>query len=387
MRWREDRVSLQHDWEQHDEPNALVRLRGAEECTISDCRFVETGSTGCRLDLHAVDCTVEHSEFGHLGGSGVVLNGYGPGSRDANHHNTVRANHVHDGGALWWHSPAVFVVQSGHASIVDNHIHDVPYTGVIVSGPRGGVFGTGAEHEGGRTIRRKEVDDCPTEPPHVLGLRHARYVDVSHNEIHDVMQRLGDGNGIYLSGTGEACTVRRNHVHDIHEVGTASAIRADDDQFHALIAENVVHDLDADGITCKDVNQVHNNVIAGCYHTGTACISPGGTSDPPHGSGIRHNVCVQTDIDDPAPLVDFTDHQAAALVDDNCYWSEANPEHAHEVLEKLREQGQGTRSIVVDPDVVTAEDKIAIPDDTAAREVGFRPFDEWGPREGPGPRT
>jgi hypothetical protein len=389
MRWPEDRTSLLAEWELHDEPNALVRLRGVEECTVADCRFVESGSTGCRLDLHAVDCTVEHSTFTHLGGSGVVLDGFGPGSRDANHHNTIRANHFHDGGELWWHSPAVLLSQSGQTAIVDNHVHDFPYSGIMAIGPRVEAFGDGSKHRQGSTVRWDEIDpkdEFPVELPHHLGVRHSRHVLIAHNDVHDVMQRLGDGNGIYLSGTGEACIVRRNHVHDIPHVGCASAIRMDDDQYHSLAAENVVHDIDGDGLTCKQVNQVENNVIAGCYHTGDTCISVAGATSGAAGAGIRRNVCVQTDREDPAPLVEFTDGLADALVDDNCYWSEADSDHAREVLERLREQGQGTRSIVANPDVLTADGGIAIPDDTPAREVGFRPFHDWGPREPPGPR-
>ena len=64
MRWRTDRISLQHDWEQYDEPNAMVRLRGA----------------------------------------GIALVGYGPGTRDENHHNEISSNHIHHVARLWWHS-------------------------------------------------------------------------------------------------------------------------------------------------------------------------------------------------------------------------------------------------------------------------------------------
>jgi hypothetical protein len=388
MRWGEDRVSLQHDWEQHDEPNGLLRLRGAEDCTVADCRFVESGSTGCRLDLHAVDCAVEHSEFARLGGSGIVLDGFGPGSRDENHHNAVRANHVHHVGELWWHSIGVFASQSGHLSIADNHVHDLPYIGIAVSGPRD-YWWDGAPFEGTRTFRREEIEGIPPEVPYIFGMRHARHVTVEHNEVHDVVQRLGDGNGIYLSGTGESCTVRRNYVHDIEGSGTQAAIRLDADQYHSLVTENVVHRINGAGIIAKFPNQLLNNVIVGCYDT-AAAVQPHITfrhGGPAHGGGIRRNVVVQQADDNRVDLVEFTDLLEQGLVDDNCYFSHAGDDHAQEVVEQLRSQGQGTRSIVVDPRVETADGGIAIPDDTPAREVGFRPFDEWGPREGPGPRT
>jgi hypothetical protein len=386
LRWGPDRDSLQHDWALHDEPDALVRLRGAEECTVADCRFVKSGSTGCRLDLHAVDCSVHHCEFGRLGGSGVLLAGFGPGSRDANHHNEIRANHIHHVGQLWWHAPGIFVSQSGHLDCIDNHIHHLPYTGVVVSGPRPYVFAGDRPREGSRTIRWDEVDDCPHEPPHVLGLRHARHVDIAHNEIHHTVERLGDGNGIYLSGTGESCAVRRNHVHDIEGDGADAAIRNDDHQFHALVSENVVHRITGKGIISKCVNQIQNNVVVDCYGDGSGHLSVEHRG-PTHGTGLRRNVAVQGDRADPAPLVDFTDLLRQACSDDNCYHSLADPDAARETIDRLREEGQGTRSIAVDPGVLSADGEIRIPDDTPAREVGFRPFDEWGPRAEPGPRT
>ncbi|MBC7294485.1 MAG: right-handed parallel beta-helix repeat-containing protein, partial [Thermoleophilia bacterium] len=94
--WRseEDRLGwgLQHDWEMFDRPTAMVRLRGAEDCRITDCRFVHSGGTGIRLDLHAQRTRIEHCEFAHLGEAGILLAGYGPGTKDVNHHNTVINN-------------------------------------------------------------------------------------------------------------------------------------------------------------------------------------------------------------------------------------------------------------------------------------------------------
>lgn len=389
MRWRPERTSLQHDWEQHDEPNAILRLRGAENVEVADCRFVDSGSGGIRLDRHAVDCRIEHCEVAHVGGPGVVLDGYGPGSRDENHHNHIVGNHVHHAGRLWWHSAGVFVAQSGHNAIRDNHIHDLPYTGVVVSGLRTGVFESeDAVHEGHRTVRSAELRDTPFEPPHFLGLKHARYNQIEHNEVHDVMQELGDGNGIYLSGTGEGNVVRRNHVHDISGAGTQSAIRMDDGQYHTLTTENVVNRINGAGIVGKHVNQIHNNVVIGCYNTegpDQAHVSVRHRG-PSHGTGIRRNVVVQPDREDRLPLVELTDLFRQSLVDDNLYHSRADPDEAAETLRRLREGAQGTRSVAADPEFVAPDDDdFRVPADSPACDVGFRPFETWGPTVDAGP--
>jgi hypothetical protein len=163
----------------------------------------------------------------------------------------------------------------------------------------------------------------------------------------------------------------------------------DDHQFHTLTAENVVHRINGAGIVGKKVNQIQNNVIVDCYDTegdGQAHVSVRHRG-PSHGFGIRRNVIVQPEREDRIELIEFTDLIEQSLVDDNCYWSHAGDDIAAEVIGDLRDQGQGTRSIACDPGVETTDGEIVIPDDTAAREVGFRPFHEWGPREVPGPRT
>lgn len=58
---------LQHDWEMFDRPTALLRFRGAEACRVTQCRFIDSGGTGLRLDLHAQRNRIEDSEFGRSG--------------------------------------------------------------------------------------------------------------------------------------------------------------------------------------------------------------------------------------------------------------------------------------------------------------------------------
>ena len=78
---------LQHKWEHFDSPSALVRLRGARDCTIQGCRFVNTSGTGLRLDLTCLDNRVIDNEVAHTGGVGILLAGYGPGTKDVNKRN------------------------------------------------------------------------------------------------------------------------------------------------------------------------------------------------------------------------------------------------------------------------------------------------------------
>ena len=47
-----DDRSIQHDWEMIDKADALLRLRGAENCVVEACKFYNSGGSAIRLDLH-----------------------------------------------------------------------------------------------------------------------------------------------------------------------------------------------------------------------------------------------------------------------------------------------------------------------------------------------
>ncbi|MEI8207491.1 MAG: right-handed parallel beta-helix repeat-containing protein, partial [Kiritimatiellales bacterium] len=124
---------LQHGWDYFDSPNAMLRFRGAENCSIKNCRFTAGGDNGIRLDLHAQKITIENSLFDHLGGAAAVFAGYGLGTKDANKNNAFINNHVYRVCELKKDRPALMIWQSGGNRIANNLIHDVPYTAVSVS--------------------------------------------------------------------------------------------------------------------------------------------------------------------------------------------------------------------------------------------------------------
>ena len=59
-----------------------------------------------RFDLHAQHNRVVRNRLEYLGGTGVLLAGYGPGTRDVSKHNVVSENHIHHCGELHWHVTA-----------------------------------------------------------------------------------------------------------------------------------------------------------------------------------------------------------------------------------------------------------------------------------------
>ena len=206
----DDRVGwgMQHDWDMFDRPTAMLRFRGAEDCRVDRCTFTDSGGSGVRLDLHAQRNRVENSEFAHLGEAGILLAGYGPGTKDLNHHNDIINNHIHHFSEITWHSPGVWAWQSGHNHIANNHIHHSGYCGVLITTrvePNRRLNG-----EGGRTVRQHEIaaedKDLPMEVYESWKKRetynHSRHNLLEYNEISHSVQLLSDGNAIYVSGTG-----------------------------------------------------------------------------------------------------------------------------------------------------------------------------------------
>ena len=86
---------LQHDWEMYDKANAVVRFRFAEDCELSSCVIKSSSGTGIRLDLHCQRIKITSNHLHHLGGGGILLSGYGPGTKDVNKHNVVHDNYIH----------------------------------------------------------------------------------------------------------------------------------------------------------------------------------------------------------------------------------------------------------------------------------------------------
>jgi hypothetical protein len=414
MRWAPERVSLQHDWEQYDEPNALVRLRGSENIKITDCLFEHGGGGGVRLDLHAIDNCVCHNEIRYVGGTGIVLAGYGPGTRDENHHNEISFNHIHHAGRLWWHSPAIFLSQSGHNRISNNLIHNMPYCGVIMSGLRSYVFDMTVDQErhdaiyepddkalteGYRSIRWDEVGHVPfntgkytmvdtranvhspVEGVFRQGFIHSRQNLVEHNEIHHVMELMGDGNGVYVSGTGWGNVYRRNYIHDIEGAGNVAALRLDDETYFTQVTENVVWRINGSGLTNKNINIIENNIVVDCYGTPPAGYVASRHIGPCYSAGLRRNI-VYKPADGHAEQQDFyvvTPLFKEASFDTNILYCEKHPEMAAQAVEALHEIGMGQRCIAADPLFVDpSKGDFRLKAESPAIAAGFRPFDSWG---------
>jgi len=385
---------VQHDWDMHDAPTALLRLRAASYCRIERCTFRDSAGGGLRLDLHAQHNRIVGCAFGRLGGTAITLAGYGLGTKDVNSRNEIVNNHIRDIGQDYWHSPGIFVWQSSANRIAHNRIASTPYTGIVVSGRT--QRDRSGEGECAALIRWEEVDgllgpDDPNEPWHQAWypdwrrrepLMHSRDNVIEYNDISHVMQTMGDGNGIYVSGCGAGNLVQHNHVHDCPSPTLAEGIRCDDDQHDAVIRSNLIHGLGgmATGITIKGLNAVTDNIVAcpavPATRRGMISLEVG----PLPGNPMERNVLYTTHPDQkfywqkrlgchgPGPDPLLRDCRA----DHNVYWCAADPAAGEAHLERERVFGVEMNSRTADPGFVDPENgDFRLRPDSLLHEMAF----------------
>ncbi len=394
---------LQHKWEHFDVPTALMRLRGARGCTVQACRFVDTSGTGLRLDLTCLDNRIIDNEVAHTGGVGILLAGYGPGTKDVHQRNDVSNNWVHHVGEIYWASPAIMVWQSGENRVTHNLVHNTPYSGITVSGRTGWTSETDA------TFRASEVklpayDALPSAASGANSVHrewwearekymHGRKNLVAWNEIHDVMERMGDGNGIYISGTGKENHIYQNYIHHLDGDGTASGIRCDNDQYETLIDGNVLYRIRSaqTGISTTETNHIVGNIIVDLIPSRRPITKPNivhgyiAISDPTwpiEGARIKHNI-IWSSRADYWPIVEHRSFSTGAGdrlkdtdTDDNLYYCPADPLWGQRHIDEQRRHGVELHSLSANPMFVDVDHgDFRLQPDSPARALGFPSWD------------
>lgn len=386
----EDDAGLQHDWDMFDKDNALVRFRGTENCSIKKCHFLHSGSGAIRVDLYGINNEISGNLIEHMGGGGILLCGYGPGTKDVNKKNLVFNNHIHNVGEIYWHSPGIFLWQSGENRVANNLVHHTDYTAMILSGFMSHFFMRNGR-ELTPTIREHELTHLPKEVSRQEALPYLHTHDnmIEYNEIHHSMLRLGDGNAIYIRGAGEGNIIGRNHIHHmVGETRMQAAIRTDGGQTGTLITENLIYKCTAQGIILKLDNDVENNIVADII------APPRGhylsVREGPLTGSIQRNIFYSTSetgefINQLSPRKEGSnkDHRGRLLArirdantDYNIYFCKSKPKKGKAVVEKNQKHGVDLHSRAVDPNFVDPENgDFRLKPDSPALKMGFDPID------------
>ncbi|ONI79890.1 hypothetical protein ALI144C_24485 [Actinosynnema sp. ALI-1.44] len=153
-------------------PGAL-RFHGCSGITFDRCHLTRLGGVALEFQGGAGN-VVRDSVVDVIAGGGVVIGG---GARDCR----ITDTHIHDIGLDYHGSPAILLAGTTGTVIAHNEIGNVPHAGIVV-------------YDGTAT--------------HVL-----------NNLVHDTMQVLADGGGIYIAGTqgtshANGALIRGNVVRD-----------------------------------------------------------------------------------------------------------------------------------------------------------------------------
>jgi hypothetical protein len=387
----EDDAGIQHDWDFMDKANALVRLRGTENCTLEQCHFTQSGSGAIRVDLYGQKNTISGNHIEQMGGAGIVLAGYGPGTKDVNKNNLVFNNHIHHTGRIYSHSAGILVWQSGENRVANNLVHHTPYTGIIFSGCMTEFFKKGGR-ELGRTLRHHEIGDLPKNPEidDVRPFLHTRDNLIEYNEIHHAMEMLGDGNAFYIRGAGAGNVFRRNYIHHlVAPMIMQCAIRTDGGQMDTLFAENLIYKCTSQGIMLKLNTRVENNIVADII------APPRGyylsvREGPLTGATIQRNIfyssttnCVFIDELEPKSEGKTEDRRGRVLArsrdadtDHNIYFCVADPSLGAAMLKSQQRDGVDKHSRAVDPLFVDPQNgDFRFKPGSPALEMGIVPID------------
>lgn len=409
--WHERTAGLQHDFELHDAPNAMLRFRGAADCVVEDCEFVDSGATGLRLDLFAQDLRVIGNRFTRLGGGGIVIAGYGPGTKNASARNEIAHNALSHIGEDYRVSPAIMIFQSAANRVHHNLVHDVPYMGIVLSGAWPNDWRRGDSRERARTIRREETqavfDDAYSEmsqdkkrgdtflQERILPFLHSRDNLIERNDVFAYMLKQGDGNAIYVAGNGPGNIVRENYVHDTLSPTASYAIRTDDLQSDTRVVGNLIVNVACGGLTLKHVNAFDGNILVNLRRSekivhSYVLIQRG----PSRGASLSNNVFVhEQPVGEEAPPVWFVENRgggaaAAALedlmMDGNLYWTPRFPGQAREALAQVRARGRDPNGIASDPlfrDPANGDYRFADNSPMKARGLTGLHVDETGPQD------
>ncbi len=384
--WRSDDRGIQHDWEMEDKPNALLRFRGAQNCSVKHCRFIDSGQNAVRADLHARDITVTGCEMARLGGAAVMCIGYGPGTKNVNGQNTITNNHVHHCGLLFWHSQMITLWQSGGNTVAHNYIHHVPRKAVCLSGVRPQFFRPDHPEirECRRGIRWHETGDAH-KWEQILPFLHTCDNTVEYNEIHHALQMLGDGSTVNVSGAGEGNVIRRNFIHDVNNTHASGLMRTDDFQKGTLFEENVLFRSLIGGITLKGENHIVNNYFVDVGSDSKDLIHTNGKWGTPSGwpfgaAKIVRNIFFSLEKDQHfyyQLTIEQLDEFDRAEIDYNVYYTPAGQATADiPLLKALRQRGHDEHTYYGDPKFADWKNAdFTLVDDSPALKLGIKQID------------
>lgn len=206
---------------------AAIYSEWGENISFKNCRFENLGGSGLWFGTGSENCSVSNSEFADISGNGIMI---GEGQdREVNGQpwwksapeqaalgNVVENCTVTDCGKQFFGAVGVWCGLTAETVIKNNEIFNLPYSGVSV----GWMW-------------------SPVPTP-------CRKNTIDGNHIHDIMNILSDGGGIYMLGLQPESIIRNNHIHDVEiNAGRAESngMFLDEGITDVLVENNLIYNI------------------------------------------------------------------------------------------------------------------------------------------------
>lgn len=339
---------------------AAVSGEGVRNCAFEHCRFVNLGNYALELSRGCVSNRISHCEFSDLGAGGIKI---GETTIRTNPAEFTRANEItgcriHDGGRMFHSAIGVWIGQSPDNRIEHNLIHDFYYTGISI----GWTWG---------------YDPKALASNNVVAFNHVHHIGVQSDGDGPI---LSDMAGIYTLGKQPGTRIINNLWHDMAATKYGGwGIYFDEGSSGILAQSNVVYRTTHGGFHQHygETNMVFNNIFAFARDQQIQR-----SRVEPHVSfSFKTNIVYF----DSGVLLGSSWNDDKFEMDWNDYFDTRSVTNAAPMkfgsaeLEKWRERGHDTHSIINDPQFVAPEkNDFRLKKTSPALKLGFQPIDTSG---------
>lgn len=245
-----DRRCKEHSQEIHGSWSvvpAAVYGQWTENCSFTNCTFSHLGGAGIWLGTGSKNCIISHSTFTDISGNAIMM---GEGRErlidgeywwktvpeEAAIGNQITHNSISRCGQQFYGAVGIWCGFVAETLIDYNHIHHLPYTGISIGW---------------------EWSPAPTP---------CRENKIRHNHIHNIMQTLSDGGGIYMLGLQPGSVIADNLIHDVTlNVGRAESngMFLDEGATDLIIENNIIYNIAKSPLRFHKAfkNTVRNNTL------------------------------------------------------------------------------------------------------------------------------
>ena len=206
---------------------AAVGAEWADGCSFDGCTFTHLGGSGLWIGTGSSNCTVTSSVFTDISGNGIMIgegrdrmvNGkrwWKSAPSQAATGNRIEDCRITECGEQFFGAVGIWCGLAARTLIRNNEIADLPYTGISVG-----------------WMWNPEPTPC-------------RENIVEGNHIHDIMQTLSDGGGIYMLGLQPGSRLINNKIHDVSiNAGRAESngMFIDEGSTDLVISGNLIYNI------------------------------------------------------------------------------------------------------------------------------------------------